>query len=421
MATGGEQSKLTFSRFVHGVHETLCQKIALKEVGTQLTYGDRLPKSLRKHVKHATKKNDVEHFYSTLLKFDFESFVFFLEVLDSTSTDNGDHKEILSILSHDLEHLHLEKEPSVQVAAQLQSITAKYLPKKSTLSEFTRSQDALLVHDEISAEKYKLNSPAFSPTDNADKNCEIPAFPVVLYYEHPVETVSFNKTDQHVLYSPTHDITVSIGPAAFPKGLDAFDLSLAVNDYSQHVTMPPEYTGVFSALICLQCKPHFEKFQDYVTVTIPHCAAGDIEGSLCVLSAADTESELVEDPDIEIESIDEHYLTFRTMHFTKERVSKTKRRVQKFLNRRRISGVTRARFRNALSLGETASQPPINPSMLRSQSSPAAIVEAQIYTKFWAVMYMPRDTSCAHWNLAFIVTFDLFTFSQVAIYAISWL
>ena len=451
MATGNdEQSKLTFSRVVHGAHETLCQKLALKEVGTQLTIGDRLPKPLRKHVRYAVKTKDAEHFYSTLLKFDIKSFVFFLEVLDSTSTENSNHREILSILSHYLEHLHLEEEPSVHVMAQLQSITSKYLPKKSTLTESlvtesARVQGATLVQDEISLKVKAQESLTHASTeesltyasteesltrasteesltrastecdDNTDKDSEVSSSPVVLYYEHPVETVSFNKTDQHVLYSPTHDITVSIGPEAFPKELDTFELSLAVNDYSQHVTMPPEYTGVFSALISLQCKPHFEEFQDYVTVTIPHCAAGDIEGSLCVLSAADTESKLVEDPDIEIESIDEHYLTFRTKHFCKERLSKTKkRRIQKFLDRKRhIFGVQRPHLRNASSFSGATNQPPINPSVLRSQSSPASSAGAQISTKFYAVMYMPCDTSCAHWKLAFIVTYDLFTFSQV--------
>ena len=169
--------------------------------------------------------------------------------------------------------------------------------------------------------------------------------------------------------------------------------------------MPLGYSGVYSALVDLQCEPGFDRFQDHVTVTIPHCATGDeVEESLCVLSAANGETELVEDADIEIESIDEDYVTFKTLHFCKYRVSKAKKRKQK-----RVQPYSRS-----VSLDPNpASQVSKPHGPLRSSSSPAAL-EGIIDTKFCVKLCMPRNTSSSSWKFAFIVTTDTITFARVS-------
>lgn len=351
----------TFSRVIAGVHETLCEKLDLKSVGERLTTGTRLKKTVRNHIKHAVKTKDVEGFYSILLQmFNLKSLVFFLEVLDFTATENSNHKEIVTILCNNLEELNVENEPS-EVVTSLEKITSKYVEKPR------------------------------------------------LYYEHPVETFPFIRGDSHFLHSPTHDVTVCVDSKAFPEALDKFDVSLTVNDYSRLITMPPEYTEVYSPLINLKCEPHFDKFQDFVTVTLPHCAIGNIEDSLCVLSAPDGDSELVEDTTIVIESIDDDYITFKAIHFSNSLISATKKRKQRYLKMRRLRA-----YLKAASLDETVRRSSIE-ARPRSQSSPA-IVNYRTDTQFCVKMCRPRDISgSSYWKFVFIVTTDEITLTKVRI------
>lgn len=384
--------KKSFSRVIAGVHETLCEKLDLKRVGEQLTTGTRLKKTLRGLVRRAVKDKDVEFFFSILSqKFNLKSLVFFLEVLDSTAAENHDHKEILTILCHNLEELPVEDEPS-EVVKQLKKITSRYVGISAMVEE-------LSVEDESSGVVTILEN---MPGISADAPI------VVLYHEYEVETFSFSKSKSHVQHSSTHDVTVYVEPVAFPEDLDRFNVSLTVNNYAQPITMPPQFTAVYSVLINLKCEPPFEKFEDYVTVTLPHCAVGDID-SLCVLSAPDGDYNLVEDLDIEIVSIDEAYVTFRTRHFSNNTVSASKRRKQKILKLKQ-----RAAFLRAASLDETARRMSHKARPIRSYSSPA-VFENEPDMQFCVLMCRPCDTSSAsHWQFVFIVITDEITLTEVS-------
>ena len=356
--------KKSFSGILTGVHEFLCAKLDLKTVGKQLTTGTRLKKRIRICINKAVEEEDKKLFFAILSKkFDLKSWVFFLEVLDSTAAENHDHKEILAILCHNLEELSVEDESIVK---QLEDIKSRYVGFSTRVET------------------------------------------VVLYHEYQVETFSFSKSKSHVQHSPTHDVTVCVEPTAFPVGVEEFDISLTVNDYAQPITMPPQYTAVYSALINLKCEPHFEKFRDYLTVTLPHCAVGGID-NLCVLSAPDGDGNLVEDLHIEIVSIDEAYITFRTLHFSNSVVSASKIRKQKYLKLKR----RRQAFLRTASLNcEPMSRMSIE-DRPRSLSSPA-VVESETDTQFCVLMCRPCDTSrTSHWQFVFIVMTDQITLTKV--------
>ena len=359
--------KKSFSRVLAGVHETLCEKLDLKRVGEQLTTGTRLKKIIRGCIKTAVKEEDKELFFAILSqKFDLKSLVFFLEVLDSTAAENHGHKEILTILCRNLEELSREDEP-IEVVEQLESITSRYVGISCAEME------------ELSAE---------------DEPSEVGiSGEVVLYHKYRVETFSFSKSKSHIQHSPTHDVTVCVEPTAFPVDVEEFDISLTVNDYAQPITMPPQYTAVYSALINLKCEPHFEKFRDYVTVTLPHCAVGGID-NLCVLSAPDGDGNLVEDLDIEIVSIDETYITFRTLHFSNDLVSASKIHKQKYLKQKRR--------RQAFLRTE-----PVRHMSIEGRPS-------ETDTQFCVLMCRPCDTSrTSHWQFVFIVMTDQITLTKV--------
>jgi hypothetical protein len=359
--------KKSFSRILAGVHETLCEKLDLKKVGEQLTAGKELRKRIRSGIKNAMRNKDLEEFYSVLQAFDLKSFVFFLKVLDSTAAENPGHKEILTILFHNLEELSMPSE----VVAQLHGIRSKYV------NILCQNLQELHVED------------------------------IVLYYDNEPEIYSFNKSDdrQHILHSPTHDVTVCV-KNAFPKHLEKFDVVLTVNDYSQPITIPAEYTGEYSDLINLKCDPHFDKFQDYVTVTLSHCAIGNLD-NLCVLTAADGDCELAEDLDIEIDDIDRDYITFRTLHFSNSMVSATKQRRQKYRRRSRATGL-----RTAISLDQTARRSSVE-TRPRSFSSPGTGGD-ETDGEFCVKMCRPCDTSrLSHWRVVFIVTANKTSLTKV--------
>ena len=364
--------KKSFSRVLAGVHETLCKKLDLKRVGEQLTTGTRLKKRIRGCIKRAVKEEDKELFFAILSqKFDLKSLVFFLEVLDSTAAENYGHKEILTILCRNLEELSREDEP-IEVVEQLESITSRYVGISCAEME------------------------------------ELSVGEVVLYHKYRVETFSFSKSKSHVQHSPTHDVTVCVEPTAFPVDVEEFDISLTVNDYAQPITMPPQYTAVYSALINLKCEPHFEKFRDYVTVTLPHCAVGGID-NLCVLSAPDGDGNLVEDLAIEIVSIDEAYVTFGTLHFSNNLVSASKKiRKQKYLKLKRRLAFLRTASLNCEPVRRMSIE-----GRPRSLSSPA-VVESETDTQFCVLMCRPCDTSrTSHWQFAFIMMTDQITLTKV--------
>ena len=118
--------------------------------------------------------------------------------------------------------------------------------------------------------------------------------------------------------------------------------------------VPEDYKASFSALISLKCDPEVDKFLDYVTVAVPHCAHGDSEclcECLCVLSASECGDSkeplyLQEDSDIDIVSIDEHYFTFKTKHFTRFKVAANTKNFRKQRQRKMYPKKARTFFKS---------------------------------------------------------------------------
>ena len=386
MAAGKEAIKelLTFPRYLQRSYNTICEKLDLETIGPLLTAKDcKLSNSLKKKVHKAVVSKNNKVFYSILQNFDLESFEIFIEVLESIHDDN--HEIILSHLCSNLDHLSLESEHSnPDTIAKLKGRAKKFKPPKS---------EREVKMEESLHSKY---SPAHS------------------FYlrPHPVETATFSKDiKENIFYSPIHGITVVVHQTAFPKDPDSFQLFLTVNDYSQRIGMPSEYTGLYSVLVSLRCEPEIEKFTHPVMVTLPHCYTGD-KDSLCVLSApersvsesccVESEVELVEDPDIEIESVDEHYITFMTMHFTRYRVAKTKQPKQR--RKKRIQSLLSSP-RKAASLDLPGATQTSEMPLPRSFSCPYPNDPSD--TKFYAIMYAPHDKSTPVWKILFIVTYSL--------------
>ena len=384
MAAGEEAKELlTFPRYLQSSYDTICEKLDLQIIGPLLTAKDcKLSKPLKKKVHKAVLSKNNKVFCAILQKFDLESFEIFIEVLESIRDDN--HKIILSHLCSNLDHLSLESEHSnPDTIAKLKGRGKIFKPPLTSIGSEVKVEESL----------HSKYSPAHS------------------FYlrPHPVETATFTKDiKENIFYSPTHGITVVVHQTAFPKDLDKFELFLTVNDYSQHIGMPSECTGLYSVLASLKCEPEIEKFADPVMVILPHCYTGD-KDSLCVLSApernvsescsVESEVELVEDPDIEIKSIDKHYITFMTMHFTRYRVAKTKQPKQR--RKKRILSSPRKAASLDLPGAIQASEMPLP----RSFSCPYPGDPSD--TKFCAIMYAPHDKSPPVWKILFIVTYNL--------------
>ncbi len=141
------------------------------------------------------------------------------------------------------------------------------------------------------------------------------------------------EADEELFCSHTHGVCITVSRHAVP--CKSLCIALSVNSFSGKVVYPDDYDASYSALVSLTCDPAVE-FLDHVTVTIPHCAHGDLD-ALCVLSAPELcESEknesviFSEEEDIVIQSISDSYLTFQTKHFSMHKLGKTmKKRKQK--------------------------------------------------------------------------------------------
>ena len=446
MATGESKETVSFSVFLDYALDSMLDNLHLEKVDFEMT--NRLPKKLASRVKRMVEKKDVRKFCSLLKMFDPQSFVVFLEALESIQ-DNK-HNQIIDVLGHKLESVTLV-ESYKDIETKLLSIypTKQHCcqalqAKQSTGEEMVETEVSSPCKSEVyseslatlSLERQKeltgLESETFSQTDGN-----------VLYYDHPVERAEFHKPEhqcpphkvtesmpgassddddpsslmskqststQNVLDSNIHDVTVEVDPKAFPEHLDTFSMSLTINDYSKPVTIPDHCSGVYSALVSLTCDPDFEKFPERVTVTIPHCAYGDTD-SLCVLTAPESESGLKEDPDIIIESCDNYYLTFKTIHFCRFRLSRSKHPIQRKLKCVKIRKLPLSAMRKAISLNKPEVQSEAQ-HLPRTYSCPT---KSDVITtsKFVAVMYRPKYTSAAYWQVVFFVTYHLSSFIEV--------
>ena len=395
---------LTYSRVLVSAFDTICQNLDLKIVGDKLAKKKELSKTLKRMIKSAMKRNDVRIFHAILIDMDMKSFAVFLEVLDTVEDEK--HKEILKVLSHNLQSLSLEAELE-EVVTRIQSVTTKYLPQSEALSTTAETEDVVAADD---------------PQESAEASASNIDYPV-LYYQHPVEVGSFSKGQCNIFYSPVHDITVVMKSEALPEHLDSLKLLVTVNDYSHPINYPDCYRGKFSVLLSLKSDPHVVSFREPVTVTVPHSAVGELS-RLCVLVGAEEDDMLQEDPSIKIESRDERYLTFQTQHFSShllvERVSTSIERVSK---ESKSKGLSRTKqlpgsLVKTASLDDSLIHGPVVPLLsklkLRSYSCPTGD-EHHVNVRFLAVLFMPQDTTSTHWRFAFIVIDHLPTASDVSV------
>ena len=402
METGGS---LTYSRVLVSAFNTIYQNLDLLTVGNALIRTRELSEALKKRIGSALQRDDKKlFFHAVLINMDMKSFAVFLEVLDALEDEK--HKEILTVLSHDLQSLSLEAE-SEEVVTRIQSVTTKYLPQSEALSTTAKTRDD-------------------DPQESAEASASSVDYPV-LYYQHSVEVGSFSKGQCNTFYSPVHDISVIMKSGAFPEHLDSLKLLVTVNDYSHPINYPDCYRDKFSVLLSLKSDPHVVSFREPVTVTIPHSAVGELS-RLCVLVGAEKDDMLQEDPSIRIESRDERYLTFQTQHFSShllvERVNTSIQRVRKeskSKERSRTKQLPGSLVKTA-SLDDSLIHGPVLPPLpklkLRSYSCPTGD-EHHVNVRFLAALFMPQDTTSratsTHWRFALIVIDHLPTASDVSI------
>ncbi len=456
---GGTQ--IAYSRLLSGVYDTMCKKLNLKTIGPILTSKEStLSRIHKKYVKKAMKEKSNKIFCSALQKFDLEGFTIFLDALNKTIADDENHKLILSMICSNLDNLHssyLEELTNLELIRTLVSLAHTYNPKSTIHHIFEEKLSFVDVHaseaqhNETSEEhtgpetqhKIIAGSESFDIQKTKFKHVGISGSQSSV--KDRVEILKSGTDSQHTatttfkannsgastltqhtaehsgekkhllptesykvirgpfnIYSQSYGITVLADENIIPEGdMDSFDLQLTVNDRSNRITLPDDYTGTYSALVSLECDPKIEMFLSDVMVTIPHCAIGDMD-TLCVLSSHDG-YELTEDLDIEIADIDQHYISFKTKHFTRYRVSKSKRKPKQKRN---------FRARKAKSFDKPMQQLD-RAAVLRSQSCPVPD-RYHCNGRLCAVLCLPNDKSAPHWDFFVWITKALPVYLKVS-------
>ena len=409
MATGEPEPSSTLSRVISSSSDTIFRNIDLQKVGPKLTTGEKLPTKLKKQIKFAMKMKDKRIFLGAVVAMDLKSLLIFLEVLDEIQDDK--HRHIVTHLCSGLQHYSLKSESDQEVVDRLQYFKAKYLPK-SVVATRTAMDESMAPETSISDETTATEGQESLLAEDMSQ-CTLSK--PVWYYEHPVETAMFSSGVHNEFYSPVHDVAVIMEPGAFPQHLSRLTLSLTVNDYSHRISLPQDYRGMYSALLSLKCDPPVEKFPKPVAVTVPHCALGALD-NLCVLVGEEGDNTLHEDSDVEIESVDQLHLTFRALHFTNHMVAESicpKRRLKAKKKWKQFTGavVGTQSFDETLVRSGSASGT-ISMPIPRSHSCPSS--SRTPVHRFVAVMFTPRDTSCAHWKFVLMVTYHLRSFDRVS-------
>ncbi len=328
MATGGSPQKHRvelFGRILVNIHDTLCNNVDVKEVSTRLQDKEGVAKSARKNARKVAKMNDPEIFYGVLILFDFTSFVAFVEVVRDLSLEDYKHFQLFSVICSNFKHLSEPSDPEgMESYSKLMTIIKLHEQKSSQVTITYKKNDN--VDDTPVSEWTDVRSSYITPNMRDLKLDDDPVLSLLdlrtIQHDSEDELLDFSQ-DEGVFYSHTHGVRVTVNRQALPN--DSIHIFLTVNDYSKRITIPEGYNASYSALISLRCRPEVDSFLEFISITIPHCACGDIEEELCVLSASEPGStdevvHLQEDSNIEIESIDDRYFTFRTKHFTKYKV-----------------------------------------------------------------------------------------------------
>ena len=374
MATGGSAPvKFGLGRVMEGVVDTLCHNLNVEVVGKMLLDKEGISKILRKKIRAAVRKNDVHFFYAVLKDFDLKTLVSFLEVLQLLSVSDEKHCALYSLICSRLKKWSINPDPGNEDYIKLKAIT----------EEGSKSKSEICFRPKVAKCPEGTTDVTSSAVDTVSGHVQIHLRP------HLVETEIFSRGQQeNVFYSQAHGVTVTVDQQALPEQ-QLLEIILTVNDYSRQVTMPKGYDASYSSLISLKSDP---EFMNSVTITIPHCAIGDIEDSLCILSAPEDptcrEIHLEEDSEIEIDMIDEHYFTFRTKHLSFYKVGAKNRSSRR--QKRCTSKNAKAGRDSATTKGQKL------------------VCDA----RFVAVKYM-RAESSSHWKCIFFVTYSNNTFMKV--------
>ncbi len=391
------------------IHDIFCSKVNVKEVSTKLQAKEGVSKSAKRSSRMAAKKNDPSIFFGVLRQFDFKSFVAFVEVVRDLSVEDDKHYQLFSMICSNFKHLREPSDPdSMESYSKLMTIIKLHEQKSSQVTiSYTKDGD---VGDPHTSEWTDVKSASI--TSNV-RDLKLDGDPVLslldlrtIQHDSEDELLDFSQ-DEGDFYSHTHGVRVTVNRQALPN--DSMHIFLTVNDYSKKIKIPEGYNASYSALISLRCRPEVDSFLEFISITIPHCACGDIEEELCVLSASEPGSTdevvyLQEDSDIEIESIDDRYFTFRTKHFTKYKVGSNSKSSRK----------QKSSKKNPMKSGHSALTAKKSRSFERSSSCPDSEMEeniksdTQVDNKFVAIRGIPYDIaiSTTSSKFFFFVTLD---------------
>lgn len=401
MATGGSSdlAPVAFGTVLSKVRDTLCDNIDVKMVGELLCKKEVIPKAVKKKIKAAVKTKRVDIFYGVIKDFDLKTFVAFVEVLQHLSLLDEKHRIVFSLTCSCFRNWNIYPDPENQ----------QHIAKLNAIIEECGKSD---------------NEIKFRPKEGKEDKCpegttDVTSSTVETINSHTLirlrphlseDTIFSREQEENVFYSHTHGVTVIADREALPHR--SLNIVLTVNDYSRRVIIPAGYDASYSALISLKCEPELDSFLDFVSVTIPHCAVGDID-SLCILSAPEDSSHreiyLKEDSDIEIDTIDEHYFTFRTKHFTKHKVAASlrNRRKQKKRKNPKAGHSSVANTRGRVRSFDAPESPTLGPTKKKLVTD----------LRFVALKYnTSKDQTSSQQKCMFFVTYALNSFIEVRNY-----
>ena len=410
------------STMLDGIRDTVCRNIDAEKIWEHMSQKKEITN--KRKIKKAVRSGKIYIFYGVVSEFDLKTFVAFVEVIrDLSATDEKLYHVYHSICDR-FKNWGLKPDPEdVQYLEQLNTMI-----KQFGIACFD-------VHRSVRGERER-NRPS-----EGGECCITGAIEDIVLADlklySPEVTTFYHSQKVNILYSHIHGVIVMAKGDALP--VNSVKIVLTVNDYSRPIHVPEGYNAFYSALISLRCDPNIDSFLDYVSVSIPHCAVGDVE-SLCLLSGSDADSEeriyLREESDIVIESVDGYYFTYRTIRFCANKLAVRLYRRHKCTpyDRTRCSNVddkseTSIIKRADLELDEIMTLIDLKDKQKKSPKPVQTIVESgmpmtaernaqlcetmnSVDSSFVAIRYIPRNQTTS-WKGLLLVTYDNITCCEV--------
>ena len=413
--TSEEKKGESFGRCLIHISDTLCNNLDLEKVSLMLQERDDISEKAKKNSKRAAKKKDPQVFFGVLRKFDFKSFIGFVEVIKETS-DNEKHSQLFSVICSGFKNLADFSDIDDQIIhSKLKDMIEIHEQKSSQVLIKFRQDESSKDTDEVQSMTSAMAS-LRTDEESAEGTFTTRPHSDLLAIRHEIESEPLEYSgDEGMFYSHVHGVRVTADRRAFPT--DSLNIVLSVNDYSRRIVVPEDYKASFSALISLKCDPEVDEFLDYVTVAVPHCAHGDTEclcECLCVLSAPECGDSkeplcLQEDSNIEIVRIDEHYFTFKTKHFTKYKVAantkKSRKQRQSKKNPKKASTSIFISQRSH-SFERSSSFPESDANEATKSSLAVDKIIPAINERFVAIRVFPEYEAGSPQECLFVITYD---------------